>query len=150
MPGQKTQSYENHVKVPAPVIVHAVVLLVAAGMAVAGLFMPGTIAGDCLVGTGLLATALVLIFALGGTRRQLLILQDRIIRLEMQVRLGRLLPGDLQERAGELTLPQLIALRFASDAELPDLARRVLEGDLKKPDAIKQAVKDWQSDHQRV
>lgn len=150
MPGQNPQSYANHAKVPVPIIVHAVLLLVAAGMALAGLFMPGSVAGDCLMGTGLLVTALVLIVALVSTRRQCLTLQDRIIRLEMQIRLERVLPEALRSRAGEFTVAQLIALRFASDAELPELARRVLDEGLAEPDAIKRQVKDWQADHRRV
>ena len=73
-------------------------------------------------------------------------LQDRIIRLEMQVRLAALGRSDLLAR---LKLPQLIALRFAADAELPALADRAHDEGL-TPKQIKQAVRDWQGDHLRT
>lgn len=73
-------------------------------------------------------------------------LQNRIIRLEMQVRLARL--GRSHDLA-RLTLPQLIALRFASDAELPALADRA-HGEGLTPKQIKQAVSDWQGDYLRT
>ena len=73
-------------------------------------------------------------------------LQNRIIRLEMRVRLARLGREDALER---LDLPQLIALRFASDAEMPALIDRAISEKL-TPDRIKQAVTDWQGDHLRT
>jgi Family of unknown function (DUF6526) len=79
-----------------------------------------------------------------------LTVQDRLIRLEMRLRLERLLPAELKARIPDLTLPQLIALRFASDAELPVLAREVLDQKLTRPKDIKQTVLDWQADHVRA
>ena len=79
-------------------------------------------------------------------RLMALTVQDRVIRLEMRLRMERLLPADLKARIGEFTLGQLIALRFASDAELPDLARAVLKDHLTDKKAIKQMVKNWQPD----
>lgn len=73
-------------------------------------------------------------------------LQNRIIRLEMQVRLSRL---GLLHAAESLTLPQLIAVRFASDAELPALLARAADERL-SPDQIKRAVTHWQGDHLRT
>ena len=75
--------------------------------------------------------------------------QDRIIRLEETMRLERLLPADLKPRIGELSVRQLIALRFASDTELAGLVRQALDQQLDQK-AIKAAVKTWRADHLRV
>jgi hypothetical protein len=78
-----------------------------------------------------------------------LTVQDRVIRLEMQVRLARLAP-DLAARFGEFTVGQLCSLRFAGDGELPELARRVLSEKLDDRKAIKKQIRDWQADHLRA
>lgn len=95
-----------------------------------------------------LAAALVLLFFLA--RVMSMTVQDRVIRLEERMRMRELLPADLQPRIAEFTVKQLVALRFASDAELPDLARQVLNGTLTGQKAIKQAVKNWRADYQRA
>ena len=76
--------------------------------------------------------------------------QDRVIRLEMQLRLQRILPDDLRARIGEITKGQFVALRFASDAELPALVRKVLDEKITDQKQIKMAVKDWQPDYWRA
>lgn len=96
----------------------------------------------------LLGLSLVLMFFFARTFA--LGVQDRVIRLEMRLRLREVLPADLAPRIGEFTTAQLIALRFASDAELPALARRVLDERLTDRKAIKQMIADWQPDHLRV
>jgi len=78
-----------------------------------------------------------------------LTVQDRVIRLEMRLRLKKVLPEDLRVRILELSPGQLIALRFASDAELPDLVREVLANDIQDRDVIKRKVRDWQADRLR-
>lgn len=93
------------------------------------------------------AAVLMLGFA---SRLMALTAQDRIIRLEMRLRLRELLPPDLRSRIDELTPQQLVALRFAGDAELPDLVRDVLAGNLPTQKSIKQRVKNWQADLLRV
>ena len=76
--------------------------------------------------------------------------QDRVIRLEMRLRLRELLVPELARRIPEFTPAQLIALRFAGDAELPALARRVLDERLDDRKAIKRLIQDWQADHLRA
>ena len=96
----------------------------------------------------LLAVAFLLVFF--HARNMALIVQDRVIRLEMRLRLERLLPEELHGRIGEFNVDQLVAMRFASDGELADLARRVLDEQLTDRKAIKRLVKDWQGDFLRV
>jgi len=95
-----------------------------------------------------MAVALIL-FALFA-RLFALTVQDRVIRLEMRLRLAELLPAELRSRISEFTVAQLVSLRFASDAELPALARKVLDEKLNDRKAIKQLVKDWQGDYLRA
>ena len=76
--------------------------------------------------------------------------QDRLIRLEEQLRLERLLAPELRPRIPELTTDQLIGLRFASDGEVAALATQVLDGELTGRKEIKAAVREWRADHERI
>ena len=95
-------------------------------------------------------TALALIIIGLFSRIHALWAQDRVIRLEMRLKLIEVLPDDLKSRIYDLSTGQLVALRFASDAELPGLVRRVLDGSLNEQKAIKQAIVNWKADYQRV
>jgi hypothetical protein len=75
--------------------------------------------------------------------------QDRVIRLEELLRLATLIDPALRARIPELTKSQLVALRFASDAELPGLAVRSLNEKLTGAD-IKKAIQSWRPDYWRV
>lgn len=97
-----------------------------------------------------LAVAVALVLLAWYLRTFPLKAQDRVIRLEETLRLERLLPPDLRPRIGDLRPGQLVALRFASDAEIPELTRSVLEGKLKSSDEIKQQVRSWRADHFRM
>ena len=92
----------------------------------------------------LLAVAFLLLFFYA--RIFALTVQDRVIRLEMQLRLQQILPVDLRPRIPEFEVAQLIALRFASDQELPELARKVLDEKIQDRKTIKKLVKNWQPD----
>ena len=94
--------------------------------------------------------ALALIVGFFSARLFALSVQDRVIRLEERLRYQRLLPADLQARIDEFTVAQLVSLRFASDAELPTLARKVLDEKLNERKAIKQLVKNWKPDYLRA
>jgi hypothetical protein len=94
--------------------------------------------------------ALALILGFLSARRFALSVQDRVIRLEERLRYQRLLPADLQPRIEEFTVSQLVALRFASDPELPALARKVLDEKMQERKAIKLLVKNWKPDYLRA
>ncbi len=79
-----------------------------------------------------------------------LAVQDRLIRLEERLRLSRVMPANMQSRLDELTPSQLIALRFASDAELPELASKVLNERITDRKQIKLLIRDWRADHMRA
>jgi hypothetical protein len=96
----------------------------------------------------LMSVAFVVMFF--SLRVQILTVQDRVIRLEMRQRFREILTADLAQRACGLPLRQIIALRFAGDAELPDLVSEVLAGQVSAPKDIKQKVKNWQADHLRA
>jgi hypothetical protein len=99
------------------------------------------------VGTIMALLVAIALFLLAFTARIFaLTVQDRVIRLEMRLRMQQLLPVDLRGRIPEYTVDQLVALRFASDVELPALARRVLDEKLTNRKAIKRMVQDWQAD----
>ena len=72
--------------------------------------------------------------------------QDRAIRAEEKLRHYTLTGKPLDPR---LTMQQIVGLRFASDAEFPELARKAAEENLSL-DAIKRAVKSWRPDHDRL
>ena len=91
-----------------------------------------------------------ILLCVARARVQTLTVQDRVIRLEMRLRLKELLAPALAARFGELTVSQLIGLRFASDAELPALVERCLNGQLANSEAVKKEVKSWQADWLRA
>lgn len=143
---QSGQTYKNHTRfLPAFHFFLIPVLLVNFINAIRHLWlMPA-------LGTAWGVVFAVALLMLGFLARvQAITVQDRLIRLEMRLRLRQLLPPDLQPRINELTHRQLVAMRFASDEEMPDLAREVLGGNLPSTKAIKLRVKNWQGDYLRV
>lgn len=75
--------------------------------------------------------------------------QNRMIRLEERVRMMQVLPPDLRARIPELKTRDLIALRFCSDDQLPELTRSVLAGEC-SGDEIKKRIHTWRPDYLRV
>ncbi|MGC1171063.1 MAG: DUF6526 family protein [Candidatus Acidiferrales bacterium] len=147
----QTQNFANHAKM-VPMF-HYVVLPILAVNLVSSIFgLVRSIRTETLSWhpvLGFLVAAALLLLALYA-RMFALAVQDRVIRLEMQLRLQNLLPADVRPRIPEFTASQLVALRFAGDAELPDLARKVLAENLRERKAIKQLIRDWQPDNLRA
>jgi len=147
MANEKPQNFKNHARLmPAFHMFVLPVLLLNAGDSIYTLVRVG-ITYHTVVGV-LVAFAL-LAFAFSA-RLFALTVQDRVIRLEMRLRLAEVLPVDLRPRIPEFTVSQLVSLRFASDAELPALARKVLDEKLNDRKAIKQLIKNWQADYLRA
>jgi len=93
--------------------------------------------------------ALALLILAFKSRINDLKLQDRLIRLEERLRVASVLPSNQLAHINELTTRQLIALRFASDEELPALVHKTLTQNL-EPKAIKQNITNWRADNHRV
>jgi len=85
---------------------------------------------------------LILFFARGFALKA----QDRVIMLEERLRHHQLTGKPLN---GNLRPAQIIALRFASDAEFPALAEKAASENMSSKD-IKQSIKNWKADHYRV
>jgi hypothetical protein len=93
--------------------------------------------------------SVVFVLMVLAARAQALKVQDRVIRLEETLRRREIIPAESAIADG-LPLSYVIALRFASDEELPDLMRRALAGEFKKPKDIKLAIRNWRGDIHRV
>ena len=140
------QSYANHTRYHPPFhfFVAPVMLINVVWSIVQFVMSPGWNQGWWIV------VSLALLVLTFLVRINPLRTQDRIIRLEEQIRYQQLLPAELARQSGGLTAGQVIALRFASDGELPEMVRQVLEGRLTKPAEIKQAIVNWRGDTLRV
>jgi hypothetical protein len=146
MANQKPQNFQNHGRIVSLYKFTFFVFVINLGWTIYHLVKSGIRFRSVLA--FLMAAALLPLYFY--TRRFALTVQDRVIRLEMRLRLAELLPGELRPRIAEFTVAQLVALRFAGDAELPALARKVLEEKINDRKAIKQLIKDWQADNLRV
>ena len=98
----------------------------------------------------MVVVALGLAAAAVANRASTLIVQNRVIGLEMRLRLATVLPVELCQRIPELDIKQLVGLRYAGDAELAGLVERCLRGELATADAVKRAVRQWRPDYVRA
>jgi hypothetical protein len=93
-----------------------------------------------------LVLALALFLLAFYARTFALAVQDRLIRLEMRLRMQQLLPQELRPRIPDFTVDQMVALRFAGDAELPALCRKILDDKIADRSTIKKMIQNWQPD----
>ena len=139
------QSRENHTRWDP--LFHFFIMPVAVATTIAtgvqAVRFPGWASG------WLVVVGIAAILAVLKTRLYALRVQDRLIRLEERLRMMTVLAEPLRSRIGELQDTQYVALRFASDAELPALVERALREKLSRKD-IKLAVKTWRPDYSRV
>ena len=140
------QNFKNHGRVRTDYHVFVLLTLLAYVLWSAYRVFQGVTA-EGIVGLVVAAALLVLAFSL---RVQILTVQDRVIRLEMRLRLREQLPEALAAKAADLHVKQLVALRFASDEELHQLVTDVVEGRVSEPKEIKKRVTAWQADHLRA
>jgi hypothetical protein len=145
----KEQSYSNHRKfVPGFHFVTFGILVLNLLWALWRLFTGATLPLPDRVWAVAMAVALLLLSWYARTFP--LKVQDRVIRLEERLRLAQLLPPDLASRIGELKTGQLLALRFASDEEIPELTRKVLAENIRGREEIKKLIRHWRPDHLRA
>lgn len=143
---ERPQSYETHRRyIPAYHFFALPVVLINLVVEIVRLVRSPTLYQAWLV-----VFALALAIFVNFARYMAARVQDRVIRVEERMRLGRLLPTELQSRIDEIRPSHLVALRFASDEELPDLAQRCLAGELTKGEQIKKEIKTWRPDHLRM
>ena len=145
MADDPVQTYGTHVRWFPPWHFFAIpVLLVHTIIQIVGAVRAPTLA----TGWNALA-AVALLTAIICARYMALRVQDRLIRLEETLRLERLMP-DRALDIEQLTMGQLIGLRFASDAEVPHLMDRIRAGELPTRGEVKRAVQHWRPDHARI
>ena len=145
MANQAPQTYATHTRWDPPIhfFVFPVLVITAIGFIVTFFMRPNVHSG------WMVLFYVALVVWVFKTRLYSLKVQTRVIRLEERLRLSTLLAEPLRSRIGELTESQLVALRFASDAEIPTLVSETLTKNLSNKD-IKQQIKTWRPDEFRV
>jgi hypothetical protein len=142
------QNFQNHIRYYAP---HHFILLplILAGLIISLLFAVKH-QTDAAAWYGIAAVFLLLGYTSVMLRQHYaLTVQDRIVRLEVRFRYFTLTGQRFEPLEQQLSLGQILALRFAADAELPGLIQRAITEQL-TPKAIKQSIADWQGDYMRV
>jgi hypothetical protein len=139
----RVQNYESHRHLPVLTIVVGALALGALIWFIVAALMRWSL----LPGLGLLTLAIFVLALI--SRNYTTRLQDRIIKLEMRLRCRDLLGPERASLLDRLTRRQIVALRFASDQELPALLDRAVSESL-SADSIKQAIRTWVPDWDRT
>jgi hypothetical protein len=145
------QSFKNHTRRDPPYLFTILVFL-ANLIATLAMTVKIAISADySMLGLHIwlvLVSAALLVLA-SNMRVKDLRVQNRVIRLEERLRYAAVLQPADQTTAAKLTLSQIIALRFASDAELPTLITRAAAENLTSKQ-IKESITTWRADDLRV
>ncbi|HWZ52966.1 MAG TPA: DUF6526 family protein [Granulicella sp.] len=146
------QNFKNHAHmdppfhyITAPILLVNFLLAIAATIWVATQHRPH----ELIIHLWILLLSFALLVLATNTRVKDLKVQDRVIRLEERLRFAALLPPATLAATSRLTVAQIVALRFASDDELPALVDRTLAQNL-TPRQIKESITSWRPDHHRV
>ncbi len=145
MPDQMPQTFANHTRFDPPY--HFFVIPVLAITVLVTIW--NLIQNASFYSAWMVVVALALVVLALKCRLYALKAQTRVIRLEERLRLVTLLPESLRAKIPKLTEGQLVALRFASDAEVPGLVEKALAASLPNTE-IKKAIVNWRPDYFRV
>lgn len=138
------QDAASHAHRPVPTYVATAFWLVAA-ISLGGALVLGWDTRDA----ALVALLFAVVVMIGIDRLYTTALQDRIILLEMKVRCAEVLPAGEDAKLDQLSAKQVVALRFASDAELGRLLDRAIREHL-SPNDIKVSISTWRPDIHRT
>jgi len=143
----KIQTYYNHIRFYTPhhFVYYPILMIFLA----ASIYFAFT-TNDTLIWS-FISVVFVFLFCLAFMLRQhyALILQNRIVRLELRYRYFTLSGKRFEEIEYKLTDDQIFGLRFAPDDELLPLIEDALKNNL-SGDAIKKAIVHWKADYNRV
>jgi Family of unknown function (DUF6526) len=146
------QNFKNHGRmdppfhyIAVPILLLNLLLVLAATIYVATQDRPH----ELLLHIWLLLVSFALLVVATNSRVKDLRIQDRVIRVEERLRYAPLLSSVALSASANLTVPQIVALRFASDQELPGLVARTLAENL-TPKQIKESIVTWRPDFHRV
>jgi hypothetical protein len=144
----EAQNFKNHTRLDPPYhFFVAIILLANVIVAIVAAFHTWRHQPYMAIWRVLVALALLMLAL--KARSYPLAAQDRVIRLEEQLRFAALVPADDLAQTSKLSIGQIVALRFVSDAELPSVVHRALTENL-TPKQIKETIKDWRPDYTRV
>ena len=144
----EAQQFKNHIRYyPPHHFIFYPVFLILEGFAVYRIFTSEALREVWIF----IAFLLLLVAWLSYMTRQhyALLLQDRLVRLEMRHKYSMLTGKDFEPLEAQLSFGQIAALRFASDEELVPLIHKTIK-EILPPKTIKQMIQHWKADLMRV
>jgi hypothetical protein len=145
MSEKSTQTHKNHARID-PLYHYLSLMILAASLIIAVVYL---IANPHFFTAWLVVLAVVVFVPFFKLRTYAIKVQDRVIRLEERLRLQALAPAEWHAQINLLTESQLIALRFAPDDELVELAQQAVAENLSRKQ-IKERIRNWRPDDWRV